>query len=462
MPGAGGVINDGKASAYPVTTNTYVDGLAGTVTDVNLHINGFTHERPDDVDIMLVSPTGKKSLVMSDVAAGAPRCPASTWCSTRRRPRTCRSSARSSPARAPAGRRPTTVPPTPSPPLLRRHGCNDGLSAFDGLDPTGVWSLFVYDDRFDYFGTITGWSLELTTRARPLPVDHHRRRSGRVGGRRRRDPHRAGPTSSGRGGHAARRPPGPAGDDLQRRHRERPEGAGLPRRLSRGALPVAQGSGRDLPAHQRGVRAGRLPRPGADRDGLVDASARREPTGRRRRLFAVDDTEGARGSLAGWSLRITTADPVPTPTPTPTAGGTGGDTAAPRVASTRPATGAKAVRRGADITATFTEAVRPATVTRSSAYLVRKGSTNHLAATVTYRAATRQVVIDPAKRLRAGTTYRRSSPPRSRTWPATGSTRTRPRPASRPRPGASPPAEPESSRIFPLCQPADRRPAGAD
>jgi hypothetical protein len=71
VAGAGGVvINDGKASSYPVTTATYVDGLAGTVTDVNLHIDGFSHERPDDVDIMLVSPTGKKSVLLSDIAAG--------------------------------------------------------------------------------------------------------------------------------------------------------------------------------------------------------------------------------------------------------------------------------------------------------------------------------------------------------------------------------------------------------
>jgi len=44
--------------------------------------------------------------------------------------------------------------------------------------------------------------------------------------------------------------------------------------------------------------------------------------------------------------------------------------------------------------------------TSSSAYLVRKGTTRHLPAAVTWAPGTRRIVIDPAKRLRAGTTYR--------------------------------------------------------
>jgi hypothetical protein len=45
-------------------------------------------------------------------------------------------------------------------------------------------------------------------------------------------------------------------------------------------------------------------------------------------------------------------------------------------------------------------------VTRTSAYLVRRGSTRHVAATVSWQPGTRTVVIDPRTRLRAGTTYR--------------------------------------------------------
>ncbi|HET8970144.1 MAG TPA: Ig-like domain-containing protein, partial [Candidatus Nanopelagicales bacterium] len=135
------------------------------------------------------------------------------------------------------------------------------------------------------------------------------------------------------------------------------------------------------------------------------------------KLYVVDDTEGYRGVLGGWSLRITTNDPAPsqtpsptqtpttTPTPTPTAGGAG-DTRHPRVGSTSPRKAADGVRRGADVVATLDEAVRRSTVTGSSAYLVRKGSSRHVAATVTWQPGTRRIVVDPTARLRPGTTYR--------------------------------------------------------
>ena len=408
VPGAGGVvINDGKASAYPVTTNTYVDGLAGTVTDVNLRINGFAHERPDDVDIMLVSPTGKKSLVMSDVAAGGTPVSGVNFVldeeATYDLPLVgAFQSATYRPVDAYDGFADAFPAPAPSGTL------HDGLSAFDGLDPTGVWSLYVYDDKFDYFGSITGWSLELTTSGTsPYPSTINVAGAGTsvvdvdvtltgldhtnlsdvdlllVGPRGQQatifsDVFANGPVS-----------------------RVTLDDAGLVTYQS----PKEQG-GTYRPTNE-GVSPDAFPAPAPTSTGSSSLSVftGTDPNGQWR-LFAVDDTEGVRGSLAGWSLRITTADPAGptgTPSPTPTAGGTGGDTAGPRVASTRPAAAAKAVRRGADVTATFTEAVRRASLTRSSAYLVRKGSTKHLAATVTWQPGTKRVVIDPAKRLRAGT-----------------------------------------------------------
>ena len=411
VPGAGGVvINDGKASAYPVTTNTYVDGLAGTVTDVNLRINGFTHERPDDVDIMLVSPTGKKSLVMSDVAAGG--TPVSGVNLVLDEEATYDlpvvgpfQSASYRPVDAYDGLADTFPAPAPAGTL------HDGLAAFDGTDPTGVWSLYVYDDKFDYFGSITGWSLELTTSGTtPYPS------TIKVGGL----------------------PPSVVDVDVTLAGLDYPN-------LGEVDLLLVGPQGQQATIFSDVIANGPMTSVVLDDSGLITYQSPKEQGGTYRptnegttpdvfpapapaatgssslsvfngtdpngdwRLFAVDDTEGARGSLAGWSLRITTAGPSPAPTtpaPTPTAGGTSGDTTSPRVASTRPGTSAKAVRRGADVTANFTEAVRRASLTRSSAYLVRKGSTKHLAATVTYRPGTKQVVIDPSKRLRAGTTYK--------------------------------------------------------
>ncbi|MBK9168055.1 MAG: hypothetical protein IPM24_11390 [Bryobacterales bacterium] len=54
--------------AYPSTIT--VTGLSGKVVDVQITLLGLSHRRPDDLDIMLVSPDQKKVILMSD-AGGA-------------------------------------------------------------------------------------------------------------------------------------------------------------------------------------------------------------------------------------------------------------------------------------------------------------------------------------------------------------------------------------------------------
>lgn len=67
--GAGLTVND-NATATPYPSTVAVSGLVGTITDVNLRLQGVTHGNADDLDVMLVSPSGKRSVVMSD--AGEP------------------------------------------------------------------------------------------------------------------------------------------------------------------------------------------------------------------------------------------------------------------------------------------------------------------------------------------------------------------------------------------------------
>jgi hypothetical protein len=55
----------GAASPYPSTIT--VAGLSGTVTKVTVTLTNFSHTFPDDVDILLVGPTGANAIIMSDV-----------------------------------------------------------------------------------------------------------------------------------------------------------------------------------------------------------------------------------------------------------------------------------------------------------------------------------------------------------------------------------------------------------
>ena len=57
--------NDGDvASAYPANIN--VSGLGGTITDVNVTLLTMNDDQPEDLDVLLVSPSGSAVMLMSD------------------------------------------------------------------------------------------------------------------------------------------------------------------------------------------------------------------------------------------------------------------------------------------------------------------------------------------------------------------------------------------------------------
>src|SRR3712207_1570086 len=62
------VPTQGTANPYPATKS--VSGITRTITDVRAALT-LTHSFPDDLDVLLVGPTGQKTLLMSD-AGGDP------------------------------------------------------------------------------------------------------------------------------------------------------------------------------------------------------------------------------------------------------------------------------------------------------------------------------------------------------------------------------------------------------
>ncbi len=149
----------GPASPYP--SSIVVSGLSGTIVDVNVTLNGYSHTFPDDVDVLLDAPFGPDVLLMTqaggatdavsvdltfdDAAAatlpnGGPIVSGtflpsnfSTWSGT---------------------------PPAPAGP----HAT--ALSALNGTDPNGAWHLYVYDQFAADTGSISGgWSIDVQTNA---------------------------------------------------------------------------------------------------------------------------------------------------------------------------------------------------------------------------------------------------------------------------------------------------------
>ena len=159
---------EGIANPYASTIN--VSGLSGTITDVNITINGLYHTFPDDLDMLLVSPNGQKVIFMSD--AGGPHDVNNFTITFDDEALSFPSNGNSltaglfKPVNYTGNGGPDDIFPVPAP--AGPYGTL--LSAFDGTNPNGTWSLFVFDDQGSDVGRIAnGWSLEIAT-AVPEPA----------------------------------------------------------------------------------------------------------------------------------------------------------------------------------------------------------------------------------------------------------------------------------------------------
>ena len=150
---------NGAATPYPSVIS--VPAL-GSLLDVNVTLVNISHTFPDDIDIILISPDGQNSYLMSDVGfefdinnvtltfddAAASNLPDATQVTAGTYKPTNFDTPDTFPAPAPAGPYGTL------------------LSTFNGTDPSGDWSLYVMDDVGGDLGSIAGgWSLELTYEA---------------------------------------------------------------------------------------------------------------------------------------------------------------------------------------------------------------------------------------------------------------------------------------------------------
>jgi len=148
----------GAATLYPSPIE--VADLRGVVTDVTVTLNGFTHSFPADIDLLLVGPEGQSVLLMEGVGGTTPVSGVTVTFSDDGVPLSDVESLTSGTARPSSftgdGFGFEGPAPAPTPP----HGTE--MTVFDGTDPNGTWSLFVFDDGDRDRGQITGgWTLDL-------------------------------------------------------------------------------------------------------------------------------------------------------------------------------------------------------------------------------------------------------------------------------------------------------------
>lgn len=158
----------GPGSLYP--SQVVVAGLAGNILDVNVTLHGVNHNRPDDLDVLLVGPLGQTVILTSDAcgnlnpggadftfddeaAAPLPDTDGGAACVT----------GTYQPWNYSGGGTDDYSAPAPAGP----YGAT--LSVFDGTVANGTWSLYIMDDNSSYGGTIGGWSL--TIESEDVPVE---------------------------------------------------------------------------------------------------------------------------------------------------------------------------------------------------------------------------------------------------------------------------------------------------
>lgn len=145
---------EGPANPYPSTIQ--VRGLkAGTILDVNVTFRGFSHQYPEDLDIVLVAPGGKTAVVLMNNVGGSDSITNVTLTFAD-------SAAGWLPFDAPivsGTYKPTTPGVAPRPETA-------SLRSFNGASPNGAWRLYVADGNDSDEGRLDSWELTIKARVR--------------------------------------------------------------------------------------------------------------------------------------------------------------------------------------------------------------------------------------------------------------------------------------------------------
>jgi subtilisin-like proprotein convertase family protein len=153
------------AHATPYPSSIAVSNSKGFTTKVTATLNGFTHDYPGDVRMLLSGPLGQTTELYNEAGGSTTATnltitfddAAATTLPNPLVSGTFRPSQTATPSNS--CETPATTPlPAPAPQGL--YGT--ALAAFNGTNPNGTWNLYVIDDAGGDSGFITsGWSLNV-------------------------------------------------------------------------------------------------------------------------------------------------------------------------------------------------------------------------------------------------------------------------------------------------------------
>ncbi len=158
------VIDAAPANPYPATFTQW--GMAGAITDVNVTLFNVNHTFPDDLDIAIQSPNGQAVMLTSD-ACGSGDLAGVNWTFDQ----TAGGPLSDGGACAGGSFQPSSYDgasdtyPAPWPASV-----NTSLTAFNNLNPNGIWRLWVRDDAGGDIGSISG-GFRVTINTAPAAIE---------------------------------------------------------------------------------------------------------------------------------------------------------------------------------------------------------------------------------------------------------------------------------------------------
>jgi subtilisin-like proprotein convertase family protein len=124
--------------AATITSFINVTGNIFNIADLNVRLN-ITHTRDDDLDVVLISPSGTRVRLFSDVGGAGANFNNTTL----------------------DDEAPTSINAGTAP-FFGRFQPQEPLSILDGEDPNGLWRLEITDDTGANTGRINSWTLSFT------------------------------------------------------------------------------------------------------------------------------------------------------------------------------------------------------------------------------------------------------------------------------------------------------------
>ncbi len=162
------IVIPSSGAAVPYPSNIAVSGLTGTISKVTVSLNGLSHTFPEDVGMLLVGPGGQKFIILDGVIGGTP------WVNINYTLTDTAAGPIPKPGTPASGSfKPTSYfagdvfpPPAPGGPNQEPApaGSATFASVFNGANPNGTWSLYVFDFAAGDAGSLAGgWALSITT-----------------------------------------------------------------------------------------------------------------------------------------------------------------------------------------------------------------------------------------------------------------------------------------------------------